>query len=106
MAKLTVLFLDSVTKAIQKLNPIDQAKIAASVVMLSAGDFESTYIKPIKGVIRELIVRRERLLFFLKGDTVYFVNIFRKQSAKTPKREILHAENIYKTIQQKDKKRN
>jgi len=31
MAKLTVLFLDSVTKAIQKLNPIDQAKIAASV---------------------------------------------------------------------------
>lgn len=94
----SVVFLESVSEFIQKLSSIDQAKIAANVAMLCAGDFASVRIKQLDGPIYEIIVKQYRFIFFKKGSMIYMVGAFRKKSAKTPMREIRSAWDIFKNI--------
>ena len=94
----SVIFLDTVSDFIQELASVDQAKIAANVVMLRTNDFASVRIKQLDGPIYELIVKQYRFIFFRKGAIIYIVGAFRKKSAKTPIREIKHAMDIFKNI--------
>ncbi len=62
------------------------------------GDFTSVHIKSLKGEIKELIIKRYRIIFFIDKNIVYCIAAFVKKSAKTPKRELENAERIYKKI--------
>ncbi|MDO8492414.1 MAG: type II toxin-antitoxin system RelE/ParE family toxin [bacterium] len=91
-------FFDKVRSFIQKLTPIDQAKIAANIEAMQMGKFDSVYTKSLKGPIKELIVRKFRFIFFIEKHIIYFVSAFIKKTRKAPKQEIENSEKIYKII--------
>ena len=65
---------------------------------MESGDFESLEIKTLKTPIKELIIKRYRLLFFINKDLIYFVNAFMKKTQKTPKNEIIISEKLFRDI--------
>lgn len=87
-----------VTDFLDKIPEDDAAKILAYLKSLEENHTEGLIIKPLKGKIKEIVVRQYRVIFFWMGTTGYVVNAFRKQSKKTPKRIIEQAEKIYKDI--------
>ena len=96
--KYFALFLDDVKDFIGELSDDDQGKINASVGAMEAGEFESIYIKKLRTPIKELIIKKYRLVFFIHKNTIYFIGAFVKKTTKTPKGEIENAEKIYKLI--------
>ena|SRR3989344_1800059 len=92
--------MKEVERFMGKLPTRIQSGIWADINAVEHGDFQSVYTKKLKGPIRELIVRDFRLIFFISRHTIYFTSIFRKQSAKTPRREIERAKRLYKEEQQ------
>jgi phage-related protein len=99
--QLNVDFFDNVKEFIDSLPEIDGKKIAASITAITEGNFESVFIKQLRGEIKELKVRKSRLIFFVIHNTVYFVRAFTKKTRKTPKNEIDLAEQIYKSMYNK-----
>lgn len=97
------LFLDEVKEFIEKLGYSDQGKINGIIAAMEAGNFESIYIKTIKTPIRELIVKKYRFIFFIHKNTIYFIGVFVKKTAKTPKFEIDNAQKIYRIILENNK---
>ncbi len=95
---LNALFLDEVEKFIHALTSGEQGKIAAAIAIMRTGDFKSVYTKTLRGQIKELKVREYRLIFFIKHQIIYFVGVFTKKSAKTPKKQIENAQKIYNQI--------
>lgn len=91
-------YLESVTSFLKELSKTDRAKILSGVSKIEQGDFQSSYIKTLRGPTKELIVKQYRILFFVHGHTIYLVRAFRKKSRKTPQKEIEYAERIYKLI--------
>ena len=91
-------FLDQVKKFIDDLSENDQSKIIGSAQAVARGQFKAVYIKHIRGEIREIRVKRYRLLYFTYNDVIYFPSIFLKKTGKTPKKEIEFAEKFYKKI--------
>jgi len=79
---------DDVLEFIESLPIKDQDKILGSIGAFSKRQFDAVYVKQIFGEIKELRVRRYRLLFFVANDSVHFMRIFVKKTNKTPKREI------------------
>ncbi|MCR4311574.1 MAG: type II toxin-antitoxin system RelE/ParE family toxin, partial [Candidatus Taylorbacteria bacterium] len=70
-----------------------EAKLRAEMLIVESGDFQSSYIKTLRGPIKELIVGSYRLIFFISQDhTIYYTSAFRKKSQRTPKQEIDEAE--------------
>jgi phage-related protein len=65
---------------------------------MKAGNFDAVHTKPLKGKVRELIIGRHRISYFLIGNVLYFVRGFPKKSAKTPKQEIEYAMQVYKLM--------
>lgn len=102
-AKYNILFLESIKNFIDKLSFSDKAKIKASVDFLEKGEFDAIYIKTLRVTIKELIIKKYRLLFFIKGKNIYFVDGFIKKTNKTPRQKIENAINIYKQINQNEK---
>lgn len=97
MKKFEVEFFDEVIGFLEKLSETDKAKILANAKTMES-DFDVVHTKILKSPIRELIVRKYRLLFFIKKNTIYFVRGFIKKSQKAPLREIKKAENVYKMM--------
>ena len=96
---LKVIILEKVeTFIVKKLSTLDEAKLDASITAIRYGNYESVVVKPIKGDIRELIIKKFRFLFFIEKDTIYFIGSFPKKTNKTPKLEIENALKIYKII--------
>lgn len=91
-------FLEPVSEFISRLSITDQAKVAASITCLEEGDFETIHTKTLRGVIKELIVKRYRFIYIIKRNTIYFIGAFIKKSNKTPKAELNRAEQISKLI--------
>ena len=56
---------------------------------------DSVEIKTLRGPIKELKVRKYRILFFIEQGTIYFVSGFIKKTQKIPSKELLKAEAIY-----------
>ncbi|MCF7833979.1 MAG: type II toxin-antitoxin system RelE/ParE family toxin [Candidatus Pacebacteria bacterium] len=91
-------FTEKVSLFIKQLPETDQAKIHASISFLEEGDFRVVYTKKLKGEIKELIVKRYRLVFFVKDKNIYFIYIFIKKTSKTPKSYLFQMEKVYKYI--------
>lgn len=88
--------LDSVNEFVNKLPRAERAKIFGAIEKMRSGDWSSIYVKTLKGPIRELIVKRNRILFFINENVLHFIHAFQKKTAKTPPKEIERAEQIYK----------
>ncbi len=86
---------DSVTEFLEELPRNDAAKILAGVSKLEQGDFQSSYIKTLRGPLKELIVKQYRVIFFIHEHSIFLVCAFRKKSKKTPRGEIEYAEHVY-----------
>ncbi len=91
-----VTVLDSVNEFVKELTQAERAKIFSTIEKMRSGDWSSIYIKTLKGPIRELIVKQNRILFFINENMLHFIHAFRKKTAKTPPQEIERAEQIYK----------
>ena len=96
MANLHV--LRSVYDIVTNLPNEDEHKISQCILILESGSIEGLVIKTLRNEIKEIVVKKYRLIFFNKNDTTYLVDIFRKQSRKTPVRIIDRAEKIYNLI--------
>ena len=83
---------------IERLPEKTRIKINSAVDFHEEGDFKSLYVKTLSGPIRELIVKRYRIIFFIYHTDLYLISGFVKKTAETPKREIEKAEKLYKTI--------
>ena len=79
-----------------ELPKVERAKILSDIETMKKGDWSSLYVKTLKGPLRELIVKRYRIVFFINENVLYFVRAFQKKTAKTPREEIEQAEQIYK----------
>ena len=95
---LKVIVLDEVEIFRKSLSEKDKSKIDASITTMRFGEYDSIYVKPLKGVIRELIIKKFRFVFFIEKDTIYFIGAFIKKTNKTPKLEIENALKNYKII--------
>ncbi len=92
------IFLEEVNKFINSLVEEERRKFALATTLLCEGNFEALYIKQITKNIKELRIKKYRLLFFFYQNSVYFVHVFVKKTNKTPKKEIDRAEKYYKLI--------
>ena len=90
--------LDAASDFIDSLSIEDRTKIKASLQSVILNQTAGLIIKTLKGKIKELIVNQYRIVFFIWGNTCYVVDMFKKQSAKTPKRIIDRAEKIYQCV--------
>lgn len=79
----------------------DVAKILTAFGLLAANRSAELKIKQLRGRIKELVIKQYRIIFFREKLTIYVIDIFRKQSKKTPQRIIQRAEKIYKEFQNK-----
>ena len=76
----------------------DRAKVKVAMTVMGEGEFHLVYTKALQSPIHELVVKKYRFLFFIHGRFLYFIHAFSKKSAKTPKKEIYFAKEIYKII--------
>src|SRR2546430_2135367 len=88
----------SVLDFIKNLPQDDQGKIRIAFDALECNRLDSVYIKSVRTPIRELIIKKYRILFFIERERIYFLHIFIKKTTKTPKREIEKALQIYKLM--------
>jgi phage-related protein len=95
---LKVIVLENVALFRKNLPEQDRVKINGSITAIRYGHYDNIYIKSLRGVIKELIIKRFRFIFFIDKNIVYFVGAFIKKTNKTPKGEIENAEKIYKLI--------
>lgn len=76
----------------------DRANVRSHLESLRIHEIKRLLIKTLKGKIKELIVQQYRIVFVIIGETIFVTDVFKKQSQKTPKRIIEHAEKIYQKI--------
>ncbi len=95
MKKLGLQILSQVSVFIRSIPEDEQLKIATELESIREGDFESAYIKTLRGPIKELISRKRRIIFCIEKEVLYVLRAFTKKSAKTPKRELEVSEQIY-----------
>lgn len=95
--KFEVEFFSEALDFIEKIPETDRAKVLANIKMMET-DFDIVYTKLLKSPVKELIVKKYRLLFFIKKNVIYFVLGFVKKTQKAPVQEIQKAENIYKMM--------
>lgn len=89
-------YFESITNFLSELPRNDRAKILSCVSKMEEGDFQSPYIKTLRGPVKELIVKQYRFLFFIHEQSIYLVRAFWKKSMKTPRTEIEYVERFYK----------
>lgn len=97
MQPYTTLLFDDASGFITTLPDSDKSKLLASIKIMET-DMGVVSIKPLRGPIKELRVRKYRLLFFTKDNVIYFTHGFIKKSQKTPPYEIDRAEGIFKRM--------
>jgi phage-related protein len=95
--KRAILFSE-VRKYLDGISEQDSVKVLAGIRALEAGLVTSIRTKPLRGKIRELIVKMHRVVYFGVSSALYFVDAFLKKSDKTPERIIQRAETIYREI--------
>ena len=83
------LILQSAQQYIDSLAKSEQGAIQADINAMERGNFDSVYTKTLKGKIRELIVGRHRISYFVMRGVLYFVRGFPKKSAKRRKGKLI-----------------
>lgn len=97
MKKFDIEFFNEALGFLGDIPEADRAKVLANIKVMET-DFDIVYTKLLKSPVRELIVKKYRLLFFIKKNVIYFVSGFVKKTQKTPTQEIQKAENVYKMM--------
>lgn len=95
-------FIDKkVEKLLNSFSKNDRARIARVVKLFEERGFSLSeiYLKKLSKIIWELRPGRIRLLFGTIGNIAVLVNVFVKKTARTPKNEILKAENRLMTYE-------
>ena len=77
-----VVVLNEVETFRKSLSEKDRSKINASILAIRFGEYKSIYVKSLKGIIKELIIKKFRFIFFINKDTVYFIGAFIKKTNK------------------------
>jgi len=95
--KQAILF-SGVRKYLDSISEQDSVKVLAGIRALEAGLVDSIKTKPLRGKVRELVVKMHRVVYFGVNSVLYFVDAFLKKSNKTPERIIQRAEAIYREI--------
>lgn len=90
--------LNDVSDFLDEISGEDAAKIAAHLKSLEENRTEGLRVKTLKGRIKELIVKQYRVVCFKIGAMWFVVDVFKKQSKKTPRRVIERAEKIYQGV--------
>lgn len=98
MNKFKVLFINEVKDFINSLPDEDRGKINCDSNAMELGNFDSLYIKTLSTPIKELIIKKYRLIFFIKNNEIWFIGAFIKKTAKTPRNKIETAKKLYKEI--------
>ena len=100
-------FLINLQSKSDKNSRIQVSKIIAYINMLSkyGTALGEPYIKHLKDEIWELRPMRNRILFaYMNNNNIVLLNVFMKQTAKTPQKEILKAKKYLKDfIKRSDK---
>lgn len=94
-------FLQHANDYINRLSDTEQATLAADMQTMAQGATDAVFTKQLHGPIRELISGNHRITYFHLGRTIYFVDGFRKKSAKTPKSKIDFAKKVYSILNSK-----
>ncbi len=76
----------------------ERAIIAAHVEIMKTGEFSKVNTKQLRGPVRELIVGSHRISYFVRMHMLCFIEGWRKKSAKTPKRYIDFATDVYNNM--------
>ncbi len=97
MSRFTAVYFEEAESFIKSIPEPDKSKVLAAIDAMQT-DIEAVHIKSIRSTIRELIVKKYRILFFIKHDSIYFTNGFIKKTQKTPQYEIEYAEKILKMM--------
>lgn len=84
---LHIFFFGEAEHFIKSLPDIDKAKVMAHIQIMAV-DFSTVNTKLLKSPVRELKVKKYRLLFFIKKNSIYITSGFIKKTQKTPTREI------------------
>lgn len=95
-SSLEIYVFEDANAYILALGDTDRAKILAHINLMSEGDYAVLRTKQLSGPVRELIVKQHRIVYFEKQGSLYFVDGFRKKSAKTPKYIIDHAKQLHR----------
>lgn len=104
MNKFKILFISKVKDFIETLPDDDRGKINCATDAMELSNFDSLYIKTLKTPIKELIIKKYRLIFFINKNEIWFTGAFIKKTAKTPKKEIENSYKLYKEIISLNKK--
>jgi phage-related protein len=99
----TALILEGAAEYIGTMSDSDQGITKADIDAMEQGEFEAVKTKQLRGKIRELIVGKHRLTYFILDKFIYFVRGFTKKTNKTPPKEISYAEQILKLVQDQEK---
>lgn len=97
MNRLNIQFFNEAYDFINDMPELDRAKVLANIKMMET-DFDIVHTKLLRSPIKELIIKKYRLLFYTKENTIYFTHGFLKKSQKTPIKEIEKAESVYKMM--------
>jgi len=95
----TIIALGVALDVIKSLDRELSVKISAGIKQLGTRETDNLLIKPLKRKLMELSIKQYRIIFFRAGGTIYVVDVFKKQSRKTPWRIIRRAEKIYKKFE-------
>ena len=93
-----VLFLPGAKTYIDSMSGNDRGILARDMEALAASETGAIHIKLLERPIYEMIVGHHRFTYFELRGRLYVVRGFRKKSAKTPKKEIQYAHQIYKIL--------
>jgi len=95
--------MDDVLEFLGTLPIKEKNKIFGAINILGNKKFDEVYVKQLVGNIKELKVKKYRLLFFTHKNETNFIRIFIKKTNKAPKREIELALKFYKSFIQFNK---
>jgi len=93
-----IILLTKVEKFVLTLSHKEGQKVSGAINALRNKKFDTIYIKQLRGDIKELKVKRFRLIFFIYNNIIYITQIFVKKTNKTPSKEIELAEKYLKNI--------
>lgn len=100
MKQYQVVILCEVARFLERIDTEDRGMISRQIEQMETADFSSLFIKTIYSPLRELKIKKYRLLFFINKNIIYIISAFIKKSQKTPQREIIRAQNIIKLLLQ------
>ena len=98
MNHLSLQVFDKVAQFLRSLPDKEQLKIVSSIQSVLEGDFETVFIKTLRGPIKELIIRRTRILFCVENKTLYVLHAFVKKTMRTPKRDLDYVERLFSRL--------